>query len=157
MNIYFLLAKGLLCWILVGLTGCTSYQNETYPVSAPTPLRPGSRISHKLMPGVLIKGIKAKVILDTAMRERLKKRMVLDKRDAYSLTMTIKVPDVRKLTEAKMVYTLYPYQDGLWLTARVLQVTNPGTDRETNMDLSHKAGKELQLELNKIAEKWVKR
>lgn len=159
MKRYCLLKKGLMCWFLLGLAGCQGgfYQNGNYPVSAPTTLSPGSRITEKLMPGVLIEGVKPKVILDTAMRERLKKGMIVDKKDAYSLSMTITVPNVQKPTEAKMVYTLYPYQQGLWLTTRVYQVTEPGTDAEISIDVTHKAGREVQLELKKIAEKWLKR
>lgn len=144
---------------LLGLAACqnVAHQERDYPVSAASTLPPGSRIAEKLMPGVLIENVKARTILDAVVRERLKKRMKVKKREAYSLTMTIQVPNTRNFTEAKMIYTLYPYQNGLWLTARVYQVTDPGNKTEAVLDVTHKAGKELQLELEKIAEKWGKK
>ena len=159
MRCYYFFKVSLLCVGLLGLAACqnVSHQERNYPVSAASTLPPGSRIPEKLMPGILIQNVKARVILDAVVRERLKKRMVVKKRETYSLTMTIQVPNTRSSTEAKMVYTLYAYQNGLWLTARVYQVTEPGNKAETVFDVTHKAGKELQLELEKIAEKWTKK
>ena len=139
------------------LTGCqTPRTNVEHTVSTETVLAPGREMTRIMLPGVFIKHMSPKAILDAVMRDRVKKKMWVKKREMYSLQMALKVPKAKKPTEALMIYTLHRYKEGLWLSAKVYQVAYPGTGRENILDVTQRVKKEVQQELNKIAKHVAK-
>jgi hypothetical protein len=139
------------------LAGCQISPDRVTPLTSTLPPQtPGISITEPIMPGVLIHKGKSKAILDAVVRERLKRKMQVKVRDTYSVTMALTVPNTTKLTEAQMVYSLYRYQEGLWLSARVYQIVEPGTVTEKILDVTRRVETEMQHELNKIAKQFVR-
>lgn len=145
---------------ILGFAACqTSSSQYSYPVSKVTHVVPGGQITEKIMPGVRLASqkagvlVKPKLIFDEVIRSRTNKRMQLVRKEPYTLTMKIKVARAKIPTEARMVYSLYRYEQGFWLTARAYQVLHPGRGQESLIDVTSQVAKEIQLELNRIAEK----
>lgn len=145
---------------MLSFTACQSPSSQhSYPVSKVSHVVPGGQITEKLMPGVKVASqkagspVKPKLIFEEVIRGRTNKRMQLVRKEPYTLTMKIKVARAKIPTEARMVYTLYRYEQDFWLTARAYQVVHPGKGQESLVDVTSQVAKEIQLELNRIAEK----
>ena len=155
MNKHLFVRGVFLLLAVLWLAGCQITSDGVVPTTSMlSPIPAGTEITEPIMPGVWIKKGKPKVILDAVVRERLKRKMRVKAREVYALTMALTVPNTKKLTEAQMVYTLYRYQGGLWLSARVYQITEPRTPTESIVEVTLRVEKEIQQELNKIAEQF---
>jgi hypothetical protein len=148
-------AKG---WVLavLWLAGCQTLSDVIPATSTLPPQTPGINITAPIMPGVLITHTPSKTILDAVIRERLKRKMGVKAQDTYCVIMALTVPNTKKLTEAQIVYSLYHYQAGLWLSAKVYQIVEPGTATEKILEVTPRVQTEMQQELNKIAQQFVR-
>lgn len=141
----------LLIWFWL-MTGCQTLDKKvTHSLAMSENHLPGQSLTQKIFPGVLIKNSTPRVIFNAVIRERVKKRMFIKTRDTYTLKMAVRVPKAKQLTEAQMVYSLYHYAGGLWLSVKAYKIMHPGTQQEHILDLTSTVQKEVQQELNKIA------
>lgn len=99
------------------------------------------------VPSVRITGRTAQAVLDDIVKFRTGKGMNVRNRSAMRVEFAEVVTTAKQPTEARMVYMLSPASGGLNLSARVFQVSYPGTAKERVAEItgvvSDKLGKEL--------------
>ena len=98
-------------------------------------------------PTVLISGRKPQAILDDIVKYRTGKGMKLRNRTSMKVEFAETITSASQPTEARMVYLLSPGAKGLNLSARVFQVSYPGTARERVAEITSVVADKLSREL----------
>lgn len=108
----------------------TTHPGVVTPVPLGQPLPETKLPKATVVPSVLIAGRQANDVLDEIVKYRTGKGMTLRKRSATKAEFAQNITTAKLPTEARMVYLLTPANGGLQLSARVFQVSYPGTARE---------------------------
>lgn len=98
-------------------------------------------------PSIVIKNRQARAIFDDIVQYRKQKGMVLKRRTAQRLEFSIPVLNATKTTEARMSYFIAPVEGGWLLSARVWQITAPGTSRESASEITTAVADKIHEEL----------
>ncbi|BCL77211.1 hypothetical protein JHS3_29470 [Jeongeupia sp. HS-3] len=114
----------------------------TVPTPAPTMPQQGSTA-----PSVLIDGRTPQAILDDVVAYRTQKGMRVLARTANRVEFKQAVPRAKVPTEARMRYELTPSGKSWKLSARVFQVSYPGTTREALSEITPAVAAQLADEL----------
>ncbi|AOY01305.1 hypothetical protein [Jeongeupia sp. USM3] len=125
------------------LAGCATPTQP--PVSEPAPAQPPSQTSSA--PSVIIDGRTPQAILDDVVAYRTQKGMRVLARTANRVEFKQVVPKAKVPTEARMRYELTPSGKSWKLSARVFQVSHPGTTREAVSDITPQVADKLADEL----------
>ncbi|WP_152969069.1 hypothetical protein [Amantichitinum ursilacus] len=145
------------------LAGCASTSSPTTASTAhsgnvitPVPLGqplPDTKLPKvTAAPSVLIAGRPAAAILDDVVKYRTGKGMTLRNRSSNKAEFAQTIPNAKQPTEARMVYLLAPVNGGLQLSARVFQVSYPGTAREKVAEITGVVADKLNQELGGYAQ-----
>ncbi|AZN37206.1 hypothetical protein [Iodobacter ciconiae] len=102
-------------------------------------------------PSILIKDRPARAILDDIVLYRKQKGMQLKQRTTQRLEFSMQIPNVTQATEARMSYTLTPLNGGWQLSARVWQITAPGTAHESVSEITSAVADKIDEELQTYA------
>ncbi|STR44989.1 hypothetical protein [Iodobacter fluviatilis] len=102
-------------------------------------------------PSILIKDRPARAIFDDIVVYRKQKGMQLKRRTAQRLEFSMQIPNVTQATEARMSYILAPLDGGWQLSARVWQITAPGTARESVSEITSAVADKIHEELQTYA------
>ncbi|NHQ87380.1 hypothetical protein HA050_14785 [Iodobacter sp. HSC-16F04] len=100
---------------------------------------------------ILIKDRPARAIFDDIVVYRKQKGMQLKRRTAQRLEFSMQIPNVTQATEARMSYILAPLDGGWQLSARVWQITAPGTTRESVSEITSAVADKIHEELQTYA------
>jgi hypothetical protein len=100
---------------------------------------------------ILIKDRPARAIFDDIVIYRKQKGMQLKRRTAQRLEFSMQIPNVTQATEARMSYILAPLDGGWQLSARVWQITAPGTARESVSEITSAVADKIHEELQTYA------
>ncbi|WP_432722419.1 hypothetical protein R0381_001691 [Jeongeupia wiesaeckerbachi] len=126
------------------LAACATQPTQP-PVSAPAPDQTQSQTS--TVPSVVIDGRTPQAILDDVVAYRTQKGMRVLARADKRVEFKQVVPKAKVPTEARMRYELTPVGKGWKLSARVFQVSYPGTTREAVSDITAQVADKLNDEL----------
>ncbi|WP_188705992.1 hypothetical protein [Silvimonas iriomotensis] len=143
-------AAALICPLLLaacatppGETGAGTAGKTTAGAPAPETKLPAPGPT----PTVLITGRKPQAILDDIVKFRTGKGMSVRSRSSMKVEFAESVPNASQPTEARMLYLLSPTSKGLNLSARVFQVSYPGTARERVAEVTSVVADKLSKEL----------
>lgn len=130
------------------LAACASTPPQP-PTSAPAPAQPPSQTS--AAPSIIIDGRTPQVILDEIVAYRTQKGMQVLSRADKRVEFKQVVPRAKTPTEARIRYELTPTGKSWKLSARVFQVSYPGTTRESVSDITAQVADKLTEELPRYA------
>lgn len=102
-------------------------------------------------PSIVIKDRPARAIFDEIVAYRKQKGMQLKRRTAQRLEFSMQIPNVTQATEARMTYIMAPLDGGWQLSARVWQITTPGTSRESVSEITSAVADKIHEELQTYA------
>ncbi|MDW5415482.1 hypothetical protein R6242_02720 [Iodobacter sp. CM08] len=123
------------------------------PSTQSTPPAPSNKVPSAVnLPNIsdniiVIKDRQAQAIFDDIVQYRKQKGMQLKRRTAQRLEFSMKIPNVTQATEARMSYLLSPLDGGFQLSARVWQITAPGTARENVSEITNAVADKIHEEL----------
>ncbi|GGP27746.1 hypothetical protein [Silvimonas amylolytica] len=142
-------AAALACPLL--LVACATPPGETAGTNGKTTAGASAPETKLPAPGptptVLITGRKPQAILDDIVKFRTGKGMSVRSRSSMRVEFAESVPNASQPTEARMLYLLSPASKGLNLSARVFQVSYPGTARERVAEVTSVVADKLSKEL----------
>ncbi|MBY0445052.1 MAG: hypothetical protein K2Q15_07585 [Burkholderiales bacterium] len=98
-------------------------------------------------PNIVIKDRPARAIFDDIVIYRKQKGMQLKRRTAQRLEFSMQIPNATQATEARMSYIMAPFDGGWQLSARVWQITSPGTSRESVSEITSAVADKIAEEL----------
>jgi hypothetical protein len=98
-------------------------------------------------PSIVIKDRPARAIFDDIVTYRKQKGMQLKRRTAQRLEFSMQIPNVTQATEARMSYIIAPFDSGWQLSARVWQISAPGTSRESVSEITSAVADKITEEL----------
>ncbi|GHD61667.1 hypothetical protein [Jeongeupia chitinilytica] len=121
------------------------------PPAASTPAPDQTQAQTATVPSIVIDGRTPQAILDDVVAYRTQKGMRVLARTANRVEFKQVVPKAKVPTEARMRYELTPAGKGWKLSARVFQVSYPGTTREAVSDITPQVADKLTDELPRYA------
>ena len=123
--------------------------------SVPVPDLPLPEIELKRMrqaPSVMIEGRTAQAIFDDIERYRTSRGMTVVVRNKNRIEFAAGVVKAKRPTQARIRYMLAPVKKGFKLSARVYQVSYPGTSREKVADITSAVADRLNAELSRYSQ-----
>ena len=137
----------------VFLSACASPPSRQKTAPAPNTKVPSAVNLPNLSDNIIvIKDRQAQAIFDDIVQYRKQKDMLLKRRTSQRLEFSMKIPNVTQATEARMSYLLSPVEGGFQLSARVWQITAPGTARENVSEITDAVADKIHEELQTYAE-----
>ncbi|MBM3115972.1 hypothetical protein [Jeongeupia naejangsanensis] len=121
------------------------------PPAASTPAPDQTQSQTATVPSIVIDGRTPQAILDDVVAYRTQKGMRVLTRADKRVEFKQVVPKAKVPTEARMRYELTPVGKGWKLSARVFQVSYPGTTREAVSDITTQVADKLNDELPRYA------
>ncbi|TJZ79127.1 hypothetical protein [Chitiniphilus eburneus] len=101
----------------------------------------------KTAPTVLIEGRSAESILNDIEQYRTSRGMTVAARSKTRIEFVAGIVKAKRPTQARIRYVLLPVKNGFNLSARVFQVSYPGTGREKVADITAEVADRLNTEL----------
>lgn len=120
------------------------------PASAPAnqPVPQTKLPTNTVTPSVLVAGRKPRDVVDEIVKYRTGKGMRVLNRSNTKVEFSAMVTGAKTPTEARMVYQLAPVSGGLRVSARVFQVSYPGTGHEEVSEITGVVADKLNQELS---------
>ncbi|GLS04813.1 hypothetical protein GCM10007860_19610 [Chitiniphilus shinanonensis] len=106
----------------------------------------------KTVPTVLIEGRTAEAILDDIEQYRTSRGMTVAARSKTRIEFVAGIVKAKRPTQARIRYVLVPVKNGFNLSARVFQVSYPGTGREKVADITAEVADRLGTELTRYTQ-----
>ena len=139
------------------LAGCATQPAATQSASSPPatitttpgtqPLPETKLPAAVATPSVLIAGRQPRDVIDDIVKYRTGRGMKVRTRSNTKVEFAETVTKAKEPTEARMVYQLAPVKGGLQLSARVFQVSYPGTASEKVAEITSVVAEKLNQEL----------
>ncbi|MEN9659242.1 MAG: hypothetical protein RL571_2707 [Pseudomonadota bacterium] len=137
----------------VFLSACASPPSSQRTAPAPNTKVPSAVNLPNLSDNIIvIKNRQPQAIFDDIVQYRKQKGMLLKRRTSQRLEFSMKIPNVTQATEARMSYLLFPIEGGFQLSARVWQITAPGTARENVSEITDAVADKIHEELQTYTE-----
>ncbi|AMC36463.1 hypothetical protein [Janthinobacterium sp. B9-8] len=138
------------------LSACASSPAPQTPSTSPfpdasKPIPANTPDASLALPSIVIKERQARAIFDDIVQYRKQKGMQLKRRTAQRLEFSMQIPNVTQATEARMSYQIAQVDGGLQLSARVWQITAPGTSRESVSEITSAVADKIAEELQTYA------
>jgi hypothetical protein len=133
--------------IACGLSACSS--NPAAPSSKP--VEPTPAAANQTAPSIIIQSRSSKAITEDIIRYRTSKGMKIRSKSTLRLEFMMMMSNTKSPTEARMSYVLNQTESGWRVTARVYQITNPGSQQEKVQEITAAVSDKLTEELASYA------
>jgi hypothetical protein len=127
------------------LSACSSNPAAT-TVKPVAPVAPTIK-ENQTAPSIIIKSRSSKAITEDIIRYRTSKGMKVRNKTSLNLEFMMVMSNTTIPTEARMVYALNQTEHGWRLSARVYQITNPGSQQEKVKEITAAVSDKLIEEL----------
>ncbi|MBM5570046.1 MULTISPECIES: hypothetical protein [Deefgea] len=131
--------------IVCTLSACSSNPatNNNKPVATSDPVQKENQIA----PSIIIKARSSKAITEDIIRYRTGKGMKIRSKSNLRLEFMMTMSNTTVPTEARMLYVLNQTEQGWRVTARVYQITHPGSQQEKVQEITAAVSDKLAEEL----------
>ena len=137
------------------LSACGSA--PTAPANKPSATPSATSTENQAAPSIIIKSRSSKVITEDIITYRTSKGMQIRSKGNLRLEFMMPIANTTVPTEARMQYVLNQTEQGWRVTARVFQITHPGSKNEKVQEITSAVSDKLVEELAGYAKISTKR
>jgi hypothetical protein len=131
--------------------------NPAPPTSKPVEAAPAVSKEAQTAPSIIIKSRSSKAIIEDIIAYRSSKGMQIRSKGNLRLEFMMQISNTKVPTEARMQYVLNQTEQGWRVTARVFQITHPGSKNEKVQEITTAVSDKLAEELASYAKIATKR
>lgn len=125
---------------------------STPPVAPPKETdTSASTTNNQVAPSIVIQSRSSKAIIEDITRYRTSKGLKIRSKAALRIEFMMPISNTKTPTEARMLYVLNQTEHGWRVTARVYQISHPGSHQEKTQEITAAVSDQLSKELASYA------